>query len=136
VARRAASILNWFGLQDASRKRRNSSQSPDAWSGSVIQVIDGGVSVLSDADKWNKAKELLKEVALMLGANPEVMCRKRLEQIRGFLTYVTRTYPCMIPYLIGFHMTIDFLRANRGKDGWRLLSEDLRIRARTAADLG
>jgi hypothetical protein len=47
------------------------------------------VLVLSDADKWNQAKELLKEFALMLEANPEVMGHKRLEQIRGFLAYVT-----------------------------------------------
>jgi hypothetical protein len=107
AARRAASLLNWLGIQDAARKRRDASQSPGAWSGCVIRVTADGVFILSDEEKWRKAKDLLHEVLALLESDPENLPRKRLEQIRGFLVYVTRTYPCTVPYLIGLHLTID-----------------------------
>jgi hypothetical protein len=57
-----------------------------------------------------------------------------LEQIRGLLIYVTRTYPGMVPYLIGMHMTIDGWRDNRQKSGWRLLRSFLRDRRDAEGD--
>jgi hypothetical protein len=57
AARRAASILNSLGIQDAPRKRRDSSQKPGAWSGSAIRVTLDGVCVLASEDKWDKQGE-------------------------------------------------------------------------------
>jgi hypothetical protein len=51
AARRAFSILNWLGLQEAARKRRDSSQQPGAWQGAVVWVTPEGVFVLSDEGK-------------------------------------------------------------------------------------
>jgi hypothetical protein len=73
----------------------------------VVRVSDAGAFVLSDEEKWRKAKVQLQEVLDMLEDDPTRLSRKRLEQIRGFLIYDTRTYPCMVPYLIGLHLTID-----------------------------
>jgi hypothetical protein len=42
AARRAASMLNYLGIQDAPRKRQESSQSPGAWAGSVIKTGQDG----------------------------------------------------------------------------------------------
>jgi hypothetical protein len=123
AARRAGSVLSWLGIQDASRKRRDSSQSPGAWAGSVIRANIGGVFVLSDEEKWIKAKRQLQEVLELIEADPENLPRHRLEEIRGFLVYVTRTYPCMRSYLIGLHMTIDSWRSNRDSNGWRVSSQ-------------
>jgi hypothetical protein len=114
TGRRTASVLGHLGIQDASRKRRDSSQSPGPWAGAVIRTGPDGVFVLTSQEKWDKAKALLGEVIEMLDADPEKLCWKRLEQIRGFLMYVTRTYVGMAPYMIGFHMTIDSWR--RGRD--------------------
>jgi hypothetical protein len=114
AGRRAANVLGHLGIQDASRKRRDSSQSPGAWAGAVIRTGPDGVFVLTSQEKWDKAKALLGEVIEMLDADPEKLCQKRLEQIRGFLMYVTRTYVGMAPYMTGFHMTIDSWR--RGRD--------------------
>jgi hypothetical protein len=107
AARRAASKLNWLGIQDAPRKCRDSSQSPGAWAGCVVRTGKNGVHVLTSQEKWDKTKRLLKEVWDMLEDNPKSLCQKRLEQIRGFLQYVTQTYTSLTSYLIGFHMTID-----------------------------
>jgi hypothetical protein len=101
-----------------------------------VRVTPAGVCVLASEDKWTKAKALLEEVQAMLDENPTLMPKLRLEQIWGFLIYVTRTYPCMVPYLIGFHMTIDSWRQNRRADGWRFSMSELKCRARVMEDDG
>jgi hypothetical protein len=73
AARRAASILNSLGIQDAPRKRRDSSKKPGAWSGSVILVTPEGVCVLASEDKWQKAKALLQEIQGMLDQDPNAI---------------------------------------------------------------
>jgi hypothetical protein len=114
AGRRIGSMLSYLGIQDASRKRRDSSQTPGAWSGSVVQTDSEGVYVLAAEEKWIKAKGLFNELKVMMEKNNDEMSRKRLEQIRGFLIYVTRMYPGMVPYyLIGIHMTIDGWRDNQ-----------------------
>jgi hypothetical protein len=85
AASRAASKLNYLGIQDAPRKCRDSSKTPGAWAGSVIKTTKDGVFVLTSQEKWTKAKDHLKEVWEMLENDPDKLSRKRLEQIRGFL---------------------------------------------------
>jgi hypothetical protein len=60
--------------------------------------------------KWDKA----------LKATLTQLSHKELLADRGFLVYVTRTYPAMIPYLKGFHLTIEMWRGGRDSDGWKL----------------
>jgi hypothetical protein len=40
-------------------------------------------------------------------AGEEELNHKDLMSDRGFLVYVTRAYPGMVPYLKGFHLTIE-----------------------------
>jgi hypothetical protein len=127
-------MLNYLGIQDASRKRRGISQRPGAWSGSVVQMDGAGVYVLAAEDKWIKATALLNELKAMMGGNMGGMSRNRLEQIRGSLIFLTRTYPGMVPYLTGIHMTIDGWRDNRQKSGCRLLSSFMRDRRAAEGD--
>jgi hypothetical protein len=68
----AASKLNYLGVQDAPRrKRRDSSQSPGAWAGSVVRTGKDSVHVLTSQEKWDKAKRLLQEVWAMLEHGPK-----------------------------------------------------------------
>ena len=60
---------------------------------------------------------MVTEVQAMMDANPEGLSSKHLEQIRGFLQYVTQTYTSLTSFLIGFHMTIDVWRCGRDPDG-------------------
>ena len=120
AAKRTASVLNYLGIQDAPRKRRDSSRTPGAWSGSVVVTKDDGVYVTADSEKWNKAKGMVEEVIAMIAHDRKRLNRKRLEEIRGFLNYVVRTYPALKPYLTGLHLTIDGWRADRDPEGWRL----------------
>jgi hypothetical protein len=45
---------------------------------------------------------------------------KELLSDRGFLVYVTRAYPPVIPYVKGFHLTAEMWRDDRDADGWKL----------------
>lgn len=121
AGRRAASITNWLGVQDAPRKRRDSRQDPGAWAGCVLNTVSGVFALVSE-DKWIKMKSLLGELSDLIESSPQALPRKRLEQIRGFLNYVVQTYKPMVPYLNGLHMTIDGWRPNRDADGWKLPS--------------
>jgi hypothetical protein len=88
AAIKRASTLSNLGLQDAPQKRRDSSQTPGAWAGSVVQTNDGGVYVLLPQAKWDKLKVLVKELQEMMVTNAKRLNWKRLEQIRGFLIHV------------------------------------------------
>jgi hypothetical protein len=49
---------------------------------------------------------------------------KELLANRGFLVYVTRTYPAMVPYLKGFHLTIEMWQGGRDAKKWKLEGGD------------
>ena len=76
-------------------------------------------------EKWDKMKSQLKELSGLLDTQPDTLPRKRLEQIRGFMNYVTQTYRYMVPYLNGLHMTIHGWRKNRNGE------MTIRVTART-----
>jgi hypothetical protein len=88
AARKAGSTLSYLGLQDASRKRRDSSMNPGAWAGSLLRSDNGQVRILSAQEKWDKAKMLIKDTQDLLVADADNLPMRRLEQIRGFLNYV------------------------------------------------
>jgi hypothetical protein len=61
ASRKAASICNYLGIQDALRKRREVSRAPGPWAGSMVYMDDSaaGVRILVSRKKWVKAKRLL-----------------------------------------------------------------------------
>ena len=117
---RISSILCWLGLQDATRKRRDSSRTAGAWAGSVVHTTENEVFVLVTKEKWVKAKQLLVEVKSKI-THTNIINKNLLEQVRGFLNYVALTYPILLSHLMGFHLTIDGWRRGRDADGWRCL---------------
>jgi hypothetical protein len=120
AGRQAASILTHLGIQDAPYKRRDMYMDPGAWAGAVVRTDGAGVHVLVSQERWDRATAKLVEVRKVLETNPNKMCRKRHEEIRGFLVYVTRTHIRLAPYLKGIHMTINGWRAGRDSEAWRL----------------
>ena len=119
ATRRYASMCNWLGIQDAARKRTMPSMTPGPWAGTMVDCATGLDGTVTQA-KWTKGRDQVQEIAVMIQANPAAMPRERLEQIRGFLVYLCRTYPDMVPYLKGIHLTLDGWRAGRDYAGWKL----------------
>jgi hypothetical protein len=120
AGRRAASVANSLGIQDAARKRRFGSQRPGAWAGSVVETSHEGVFVTVSQEKWDKCKRYIGDIIEELNRTQQLN-HKELEKKRGFLIYVTRTYPAMVPFLKGIHQTLEMWRPNRDEDGWKIV---------------
>jgi hypothetical protein len=134
---RVAKTCAWLGLQDAARKRREPSTEPGAWAGTVMWGTEVDVRKMVTHERWDKTKRKLNWIVQTLdgerGGDIAEECpgdhvpHKPLESIRGFLVYVARTYPTMVPYLKGIHLTLDHWREGRGKDGWPLDDDGWRL---------
>ena len=136
ATRQTASRMNELGIQEAARKRRWPSQKPGAWAGSTVEATKEGVYVTVSQERWTKAKRYIGEIEDELAASEnQTLDFKPLERKRGFLIYVTRTYPAMVPYLKGIHQTLDSWRTNRDSDGWKLSAKELAARIRNGRSL-
>jgi hypothetical protein len=76
-----------------------------------------GVRVIISQKKWDKAKRLLQSLSTKLDESLWVD-HKDLEKTRGYLIYVSRTYPPMTPFFKGLHLTIDAWHPERDEEGW------------------
>ncbi len=56
--------------------------------------------------------------------NDPRLSNKKLLVGRGFLVYVTQTYPAMVPYLKEFHLTIVIWRGGQASKDWKLREMD------------
>ena len=129
-------VLTTLGIQDASRKRTSPSTTPGPWAGGVTSTEYGKDDGNPRGDvvktvtqiKWEKIQSLVRELREMFTQDSKKMNRKRLEQIRGFLVYVARTFKFMNPYIKGLHLTIDGWREDRDEEGYRVRSNVAEIR--------
>jgi hypothetical protein len=130
-----ASKQSYLGIQDAARKAHPSSKTPRAWAGAIVHVLpELGVCVLTSAEKWAKMKGILEKWWDRVSKGFDVkLLHKELMSDRGFLIYVTRTYPAMIPYLKGFHLTIEMWRGGRNTKGWKV-QHDTSVVSNTSLD--
>jgi hypothetical protein len=136
ATRQTASRVNELGIQEAARKRRWPSQKPGAWAGSIVEASEQGVYVTVSQERWTKARRYIGEIVDELASSGnKTLDFKPLERKRGFLIYVTRTYPAMVPYLKGIHQTLDSWRTNRDSEGWKLSAKELAARLRNGRSL-
>ncbi len=86
---------------------------------------DGGrVSGMVSQEKWDKTKQLIQEMVVMV--EQDCLPLARLLQIWGFLMYVVHTFPRINPYTMkGLHLTIDSWRPFRGTNGFKLKGKEL-----------
>lgn len=114
---------SYLGLQDALRKLRPVTRQPGAWAGVVVHNDpELGIVVLTSQEKWDKTKAICEHwMSLLVEGKTEVPF-KQMESDRGFLVYVANAYPCMRPYLKGFHLSLEMWRGGRDSEGWKLKS--------------
>ena len=135
ATRRVASVLNSLGIQEAPRKRRWASQTPGAWAGSIVETNPSGVYVTVSQEKWDKSRRYIGEIIDELSSSKDsTLDRKALERKRGFLIYVTRTYPSMVPYLKGIHQTLETYRDTRRADGWKMSHKEIEAAKRAGTE--
>ena len=68
--------------------------------------------------KWTKAKTYLRTLRMEIGTptKPNLMNHKYLQQARGYFNHLGLAHNIIVPYLRGFHNTIDGWRDNRDID--------------------
>ena len=133
ATRQAASRVNSLGIQEAARKRRWPSRKQGAWAGSIVETTEEGVFVTVSQEKWDKCRRYIGEIVReLVSSGDNTLEFKALERKQGFLIYVTRTYPAMVPYLKGMHQTLDSWRENRREDGWKMTAKEIAARMRSS----
>ena len=86
----------------------------------MVETDNEKVSVLVTQEKWDKSRRLLGNIyACFQPSGHQILPFKKLESAQGYLVYTTRSYPSMVPYLKGIHLTLDSWRDGRDQDGWR-----------------
>jgi len=71
-------VLQYLGIQDASRKRRPPSQAPGAWAGAVIRILKEGIGVSVPQEKWEKTQQILTDLQVQVESCAE-LDHKQLE---------------------------------------------------------
>lgn len=125
AVRRIASMLNYLGIQDAPRKRRSPLKTEaGAWTGALQRVYECAIVALTSQQKWDKAKRIIKEMLERVQEGSPLSLKALLKE-RGFLVHLSMTYPLMVPYLKGLHLTVDSWREGRDEEGWRMARKEL-----------
>jgi len=134
AGKQLSKIIQYLGEQDAARKFRPPSQEPGPWCGSFVSVKNGSLWAYVSQKKWEKGKSYvygwLNQVSTSIERGEDVYLEhKPLEQGRGFLVYLSRTYTSIVPYLKGVHLTLDSWRSGRDHDGWKMRANARRASA-------
>jgi hypothetical protein len=125
VGSRIGKQCSYYGVQDATRKRRVQTQTPGAWAGTVVGTVPDDVYVAVTQEKWGKTKselaraKIAHDIATGAGGDNTVEL-KMLEQVVGFLVHVARAYPLLRVYLNGLYATMNEWRPDRDEEGWKL----------------
>jgi len=98
---------------------------PGAWAGvNVVVEEDGSVAVTTSQEKWDQMKAICRYWLGVLQAGVIELEYKRLISDRGFMVYVVQPFPCMKPYLKGFHLSLETWRGGRDEEGWKLRARE------------
>jgi len=114
-----SSRMGFLGIQFAARKMRPPMKNARPWAGSVLVLYNHGVGVKCTQEKWDKARELMRDILEQINSQSQLN-RKHLEKSRGFMVHVQQTYLAITPYLKGLHLTIDSWRLGRDKECWKV----------------
>jgi len=123
-------LFCYLGLQDALGKCTVPSMAAGAWTGALVQTGQDKVIVTCTAEKWTRAHSYVLCMQEVL-ASGGLFHHKMLEQQRGFLVYIARMFPSLVPYLKGIHLTLDswwrvgILMAGKLYSRWKLTSMEL-----------
>jgi hypothetical protein len=84
-----------------------------------VHTEDGVITVSVTQDLWDKAKGVIRWIKVEMNKSDTIEF-KQLESYRGFLVYLTRTYPDIIPHLKGVHLGLDSWRPWRKDHRWKM----------------
>lgn len=131
------SRMNYYGNQEASRKRRHPTLTPGAWNGVLIHCDEPHPVKSTTASKWSRgitALDWLWEQFGLQGCNtdPIEYIKKipewnvsvdtaELRRIVGLWVHLTEVYSEGRCFMKGFYNAMEAFRVDRDSDGWRVL---------------
>jgi hypothetical protein len=124
---------NHYGVKYAYRKQCPPSLRLGTWYWSVIHTDDNDMGVMATQERWDNTKRILEQIwsecqkLMVVNGTLHVeveggasgLNHEQVEREWGFLIYVTHTYPSMVLYIKGIHLTLDNLRPGRNTQGWK-----------------
>ena len=79
-------------------------------------MTSAGIFVLTSEEKWDRTKTTIMKWHERV-SKQEPLDFRELRSDRGFLAYVGRAYPFMVPYFKGFHLSLESWRDGRDSEG-------------------
>ena len=116
ATRRATSVLNYLGIQDAARKRRFPSQTPGLWSGNLMNSEDEPKQGVSQ-ERWDELRGYLSYL-MKLKKVEKAIPRKEFQKIIGKFCHASQKYDYIKPYLKGMYLALYKWIGNKDSDGW------------------
>jgi hypothetical protein len=110
--------MQYYGNQEAARKRRDVGLRPGVWAGNLAFADQGLLCKTTPQTKWDKAKNFLAWVAEG-PADPRGFPLKLFRSGAGFLVNTSIVYNFIKPYVKGLLLTLEGYRPGRDKDWWR-----------------
>ena len=80
-----------------------------AWAGTTFKIILEAIYKTVSQAKWDKGKLFISSL-VDKNTDPRAPPRlnhKDLESKRGFIVHLSMTFPSIVPFLKGLHLTID-----------------------------
>ena len=115
--------MSYYGLPEATKKRKSAMQRQGAWAGSRSISIKGvGLYAQAMKSKWIKVQGILRSYQELFNTSeslPSINLKSLAEDV-GFLVHVSLTYPVMRLYLKGFFLSMNSWRPYRDDHGWKL----------------
>jgi hypothetical protein len=91
---------------------------PGPWGGSVAYINEEGGACVDRQEEMGQRGRELSWIWWCLD-------HKDLERGRGFLIYLSRTYPPVTPFFLGLKQNIDGWRHHRHEYGWKMQQAEI-----------
>lgn len=98
---------------------------PGPWARLIVVSTATGVYVTISLERWTKAKGTIQWISEASKLGKEINF-KTLERYRGYLIYISQTYPTITPFLKGIHLTLDSWRHWWDGESWEMSMADIR----------
>ena len=115
VGMQMAKRIQYLGSQNAARKVRPPVKKPGVWAGAIFDTSDPNkITMTVSQEKWTKGKEMVEATYQEWKTSTDGRLEfKTMEKRRGFLVHLMMTFKFIMPFLKGWHLTLDSWRPSR-----------------------
>jgi hypothetical protein len=119
VINHSCAKMQWYGNQEAARKRRSCQLRPGAWCVGVVYADQELPLSFLTQNHWDRLMMNLEQMFIQAERNIAVPRQSILEK-RCFLVFASMAYPFMVPYLKSLHNSVEEWQLTRDTDGYAI----------------